>query len=245
MSFDRVAALEWSETHTKEEMIDVMYTMAKRTKDAELKVKEMDMLKDQVEKLTRQLGERAEANPETDTVAFLMSEVNKSSNEIQCLKEKGAQAQDEVEESTKRLEKANGEIKRLKEELQQATLWVQRHPRESEHDNQKEVTRIANHHINLLQGLIRTKFLKDAAAKCYELKEKGTDKKDAEEAKENAIAWVLYQIQNQSRDFLQGHGIESTEYDRDAKTFVLRNRHCRMGVFTHCWPFDFTMLYGS
>ena len=48
---------------------------------------------------------------------------------------------------------------------------MQRHPREADHDSQKEVTRIANIHINLLQGLIRTKFLQDASAKCRELKE--------------------------------------------------------------------------
>ena len=66
--------------------------------------------------------------------------------------------------------------------------------------------------------------------------------------KEKAAKWVLDQIQNQSRDFLQRHGIVSTEYDEEAKTFVLRNRHCVKGeeeVFTHCWPFDFTLLYGG
>ena len=68
------------------------------------------------------------------------------------------------------------------------------------------------------------------------------------EKKRKAAKWVLYQIQNQSRDFLQRHGIVSTEYDEEAKTFVLRNRHCVKGeeeVFTHCWPFGFTLLYGG
>ena len=98
-------------------------------------------------------------------------EVNMLSDEIQCLKEERARAKDEVQELTKQLEKANDKIKCLKEELTEVTLWVQRHPRDSEHDNQKVVTRIANTHINLLQGLIRNKFLQDAAAKCRKLKE--------------------------------------------------------------------------
>ena len=66
--------------------------------------------------------------------------------------------------------------------------------------------------------------------------------------KEKAAEWVLYQIQNQPRHVLQGYGIVSTEYDEKAKTFVLRNRHCVKGeeeVVTHCWPIDFTLLYGD
>ena len=98
-------------------------------------------------------------------------EVNMLSNEIQCLKEERARATDEVQELTKQLEKANAKIKCLKEELTEVTLWVQRHSRDSEHDNQKAVARIANVHINLLQGLIRNKFLQDATAKCRKLKE--------------------------------------------------------------------------
>ena len=87
-------------------------------------------------------------------------EVNMLSDEIQCLKEERARAKDEVQELTKQLEKANDKIKCLKEELTEVTLWVQRHPRDSEHDNQKVVTCITNMHIGFLQGLIRTKFLK-------------------------------------------------------------------------------------
>ena len=112
----------------------------------------------------------------------LTIEVNMLSDEIQCLKEERARAKDEVQELTKQLEKANDKIKCLKEELTEVTLWVQRHPRDSEHDNQKVVTRIANIHINLLQGLIRTKFLQDAAAKCRKLKE-GLPEENVEEVK--------------------------------------------------------------
>ena len=92
---------------------------------------------------------------------------------------------DEVQELTKQLEKANDKIKCLKEELTEVTLWVQRHPRDSEHDNQKVVTRIANTHINLLQGLIRTKFLQDASAKCRELKENWETPQEEEDKKAN------------------------------------------------------------
>ena len=55
-------------------------------------------------------------------------------------------------------------------------------------------------------------------------------------------------MQKQPRDVLQRYRIASTEYDEKAKTFVLRNRRCVKGeeeVFTHCWPLDFTLLYGD
>ena len=152
MSFDKVAALKWSATQTKEEMVEVMCEMAKRTKDAELKVEE----------LQRQIALATEDKVEEEPAQNTMS--------------------DEVQELTKQLEKANDKIKCLKEELTEVTLWVQHHPRDSEHDNQKVVTRIANHHINLLQGLIRTKFLQDAAAKCRKLKE-GLPEENVEEVK--------------------------------------------------------------
>ena len=76
------------------------------------------------------------------------------------------------------------------------TLWVQRHPRDSEHNNQKEVDRIANIHINLLQGLIRTKFWNDADAKCCELKKNWEAPQEEADTKANTVEEVKKMLQS-------------------------------------------------
>jgi predicted nuclease with TOPRIM domain len=211
MASDKVTALQqWCQEKTTEDLIAVVVTMTKRTKDAEQKAQELQI---EVERLQVELAQVAQERSSGQDLQYQLDDANKK-------------------------------IGDLNERLEQATLWVQHHPREDANDTDKEVTRMANYHICLLQGLVRRRFLADAAAKCKQLTE-GEDMADVEEIKTNAIKWVLWQMRNQSADFLRQFGIEGTEYNFNAKTFILRNRHCRLGVFMHCWPCDFTMFYGN
>ena len=83
---------------------------------------------------------------------------------------------------------------------QRIVSWTQQETRDDLHLNgiEKERTYIANVHINLLQGLIRTKFLADAAVKYKELKETmntaTSSVEDISQTKDNARKWVLHQI---------------------------------------------------
>lgn len=131
------------------------------------------------------------------------------------------------------------------------TRWTQSEIRDDLYLNeiQREQTRIGNIHINFIQGLIRTKFLADASAKCRALKVQtnttnASNDEDVNTIKEKASRWVVDQMENQSPEFLRQHCIELTEYQREAKTFHFQFRY-RQITFDHFWPFDFTLLYGS
>jgi hypothetical protein len=107
----------------------------------------------------------------------------------------------------------------------------------------KQRSKITGMHISFIQGLIRTRFLKDVQAHCTK-HENGEDIDDVEDPVQAAPKWIISELNRQDRDFLRRHSIESTEYDYDKKMFVLRNRN-ETGPFISVWPFNFVMLYGD
>ena len=80
MANDKIAALQqWCQEKTKEDLIAVVVTMTRRTKDAEQKAQELKIQLEQVDMPKKKV---AKEMPEQDTVPYLMSEVERLQAEL-------------------------------------------------------------------------------------------------------------------------------------------------------------------
>ena len=223
---------EWAQTKSKDALIDLCCKMTQRTtkeKHANVKLQEnlVELQKQVYDVHNEKLGLEALLHDAKQTISELTRQLENPYQQYKVLAEleKTASSMGEDKDNTQAL------IKQLKG------------------TNIKERNQIAGVHISLIQGLIRTKFLADAAVKWSKLdaaKQTGAEVvEDMSEVLKAAPKWVCTQLNNQSRDFLERYSINSTEYDYERHMFVLRNHHPVMGPFISVWHFNFYVLYGD